>query len=89
MPIQEEEVKWAIKNSDTNKSAGLDDIPPALLCEQSGELVRVIAHIFNLILATGEFPATWKQDRRIPIHKGGRKSDVDRPLQTNSDPFSL
>jgi len=37
-----------------------------------------LLEIFNQVLATGQFPSEWKTDRRTPIHKSGRTTDVDK-----------
>ena len=76
--ITVQEVTEALKPLENGKSAGLDDIPPALITDKSQALVKVLTYVFNEILSTGKFPEDWKQDRRCPLHKSGRKSDVDR-----------
>ena len=74
--ITTEEVKSALKTISAHKATGIDDIPPALICDRSILLTNVLTAIFNDMLSTGTFPKSWKTDRPRPIHKGDTKTEV-------------
>jgi len=67
--ISQKEVEDALKKISPKKATGLDDIPPALLCDRSNILARTLTVVFNDLLQTATFPKAWKTDRRSVIYK--------------------
>jgi ribonuclease HI len=84
--ITKAEVKNSILSLQTNKSAGIDNIPAEFLINPSETVVDIILEIFNKIYESGEFPQDWKTDRKIPIFKKGDKLNPDnyRPIAVHS-----
>lgn len=62
-------VHAALKNVNTNKGAGSDEIHPLLISACSDELVTPIYIIFQKSIATGVFPSLWKKALITPIPK--------------------
>ena len=71
-----------LKNLKCMKATGLDGIPSRLLKDGSKHIAKPLAHIINTSLITGIVPSDFKRGKIIPIHKSGKKSDVDnyRPI---------
>jgi hypothetical protein len=81
-PITDSDVEKVLKNLDSNKAAGLDNLPAWILKESRNEISPQLRHIFNLSINSGTFIDKWKMARVTPIHKGGSKSDLNnyRPI---------
>ena len=64
------------------KSAGIDDIPPAVLKDTAGVLAKPLAKIINISLETGVFPSDWKTSKVTPIYKSGARDCIEnyRPI---------
>lgn len=62
-----------LKNLDSNKGAGPDEIPPIFIKECASALVYPLMLIFKKSLVTGVFPSKWKIAKVVPVHK----SDTD------------
>ena len=77
-----EQVYKLIKELDTSKSAGLDQISSKFLKDAFLVLVPQLVFMFNLSLSSSVFPESWKVARVVPIYKGGSRSDVGnyRPI---------
>ncbi len=58
--VTEADVVSALKRMRPLHSTGPDKIPPFLLKGSIVILAPILAYIFNLSLATGVFPNTWK-----------------------------
>ena len=56
------------------KAVGFDEIKAEFVTDSSDVLVASIKRIFDKILSSGDFPAIWKLDRKIPLFKGGDRS---------------
>ncbi|KAG7309384.1 hypothetical protein JYU34_005343 [Plutella xylostella] len=76
------EIEFKIKQLDSNKGAGPDEIPPLFVKACGKELCYPLSIIFNKSLKSGIFPHSWKLAHIIPIHKSGDKSNCEnyRPI---------
>ena len=57
------------------KAVGFDEIKAEFVIDSSEVLVASIKKIFDKILSSGDFPTIWKLDRKIPLFKGGDRSN--------------
>ena len=53
------------------------NLPPGLLKDAACNLSAPLAHLINLSLQTGTFPADWKVAKVVPVHKSGSFSSFD------------
>lgn len=79
-----EEIRILIMKLKISTSPGSDNITSGFLKRYSQFLCEPIAHLINISLETGVFPAIFKESIIIPIHKTGDKS-----CPTNYRPISL
>ena len=83
-----DEVFDALKNLDTSKSPGPDDILPIFLKTCSNELAPVLCKVFNFFVQKGQVPKAWKEANVVPVYKGGVKPKDDvgsyRPVSLTS-----
>ena len=80
--LSEEEIVAVIKNLDTNKAQGPDNIPARLLKETATEIAPSLCALFNKSLRVGVLPSDWKIANVVPVHKHGEKTYVEnyRPI---------
>ena len=71
------EVFDVLKNLDTSKSPGPDDILPIFLKTCSNELAPVLCKVFNFFVQKGQVPKAWKEANVVPVYKGGVKPKDD------------
>lgn len=83
-PTDENEVSNIILDLKPDSSPGLDKCTPLLIKLIRESILKPLTHIFNLSLASGIFPSSWKLAIISPIHKNGEK---DNPC--NYRPISL
>eukprot|EP00795_Rhopilema_esculentum_P001269 gene1268-15649_t len=81
-PVSKLEVERDLKSIKHTKSTGIDNMPPGLLKDASCNLSAPLAHLINLSLQTGTFPADWKVAKVVPEHKSGSFFSFDnyRPI---------
>lgn len=83
-----DEVFEALKNLDTSKSPGPDDILPIFVKTCCSELAPVLCDVFNFFIRKGRVPRAWKDANVVPVHKGGVKPKDDigsyRPISLTS-----
>ena len=84
--ITAEIVEKKLKNLNTNKSSGPDQIHSRVLKETKTPLSKALAIIFRNSLDTGNVPKDWRSAIITPIYKKGRKSDPGnyRPVSLTS-----
>ena len=73
--ISFEEVCMAIKSMKPRKSPGVDGISIEVYKALPDHLVQLLTKIFNGILVTGEYPASWSVGLICPIYKAGEKEE--------------
>ena len=80
--VTEDVILKHIRNLDTNKSHGIDNISAKMLKICDISIVKPLKIIFNNSLNEGVFPNLWKKANITPIHKKGDKNDVKnyRPI---------
>jgi hypothetical protein len=77
-------VENLLKNINTDKASGPDNISNKVLKSCAEELAPVISHIFQLSLETGSLPTYWRNANISPIFKKG-----DKHTAANYRPISL
>ena len=82
--ITAEVVEKKLRNLDTNKSCGPDEVHPYVLNKMSKEMSEPLAILFRKSLDEGLCPDEWKCANVTPIHKKG-----DRTEPSNYRPVSL
>ena len=60
----------AIKSMKSGKSPGDDGIPPDVYKALNERLVNLITILFNQVLRTGEYPASWSTGVIMPYSQG-------------------
>lgn len=70
-------VSRAASQLKSSNHPGPDGVPSAFLKEHIGNLLAPLCCLFRLSLSYGIFPSCWKVANMFPVHKKGRKRDVD------------
>ena len=74
--VTEQEVVKIIRDMSSSHSYGHDGIDSDSLKISSEEIAGPIKHIINLSIVHKKFPSKWKLCSVIPLHKGGKKSQL-------------
>ena len=69
------EVEAAIKQLKSNKAPGLDNIPAELIKHSGEGGIKAMHHLCCKIWKTLEWPAEWKQQEFVMLHKSGDTKD--------------
>ena len=83
-PVSEDEVVSIIKSCKPKHSKDCDDINMYVLTKVTDQIVKPLAHIFNLSFSSGIFPSEMKTAKVIPLFKSGNRSHF-----SNYRPISL
>ena len=75
-PTSLTEIKKLICNLQPKKSTGIDEIFPTILKSTPDNILIALTHVFNLLLACGEFISDFKTAKVAPIHKKGSVTNV-------------
>lgn len=67
--VSEHDVRTLLRQLNTRKAAGPDDVAPATLRHRSNKLTPVLTSIFNWSLQLSIVPACFKSAVIIPVHK--------------------
>ncbi|MES9905404.1 MAG: reverse transcriptase family protein [Sedimenticola sp.] len=80
--INNEYVEKTLKDIDTTKATGLDNIGPRLLKVAAQSISDSLTRIINHSITTSNFPDKWKEAKVTPLHKSGSCFDVNnfRPI---------
>jgi hypothetical protein len=70
-PISQKEIQEAISSLKSGKAAGPDNLSAELIKATKDQIVPSLTKIFNHIMATGMYPASWAQGIITPLHKKG------------------
>ena len=82
--LSEVEVVGVLRNLNSRKACGPDNIPNRLLSELAEVISTSLYDVFNMSLALGVVPLQWKMANITPVHKR-----EDPTLATNYRPISL
>ena len=84
--VTENEVFKALSKLKPDKSAGPDDIHPAILREAAAELTKPLTILFQKSLSEGNLPEVWNKGNITPIHKKGPRNEAGnyRPVSLTS-----
>jgi len=83
-PISEVEILQEINKLKTDKSPGIDEIPPKVVKASANFMLYPLSCVFNLSFKQGIVPDPLKIAKVVPIYKKGQKS-----LTSNYRPISL
>ena len=75
IPITEVEIRQAVKNIKRGKAHGEDGMLNECFIEGLEYFIAPLLILFNNILKSGHFPASWSTALIIPIHKKGQLDD--------------
>ena len=73
--IMESEIGRLIQELDTNKSVGVDEIPPKVLKWGAKIFIPLLTKLFNMCINEGIYPDSLKLARVIPVFKDGNRND--------------
>ena len=76
MRVTPDAVKKKLRELDSNKAQGPDQIPPKVLKELSNELAVPLSKLFNISLEKGQVPQDWKVAEVVAIFKKGSRSET-------------
>ena len=84
--FMQHEVAKKLKYLDPGKTAGPDNLHPALLKELASDISEVVTEIFRKSLDEGKLPSMWKQANISSIFKKGSRHDPGnyRPISQTS-----
>lgn len=75
-PTDFREIYTILLQTQRSKSASMDDIPPAIVAKVAKLLVAPLEHIVNECFICGCFPDDAKIARVVPLHKKGKRDDI-------------
>ena len=77
--ITVKEVSRLIRDLDSSKATGPDEIPVVVLKNISPEISPILTKLFNRCLKEKSFPSSWKTSSVCPVFKGsGERSDPSK-----------
>ena len=82
--FRQRDIKRILRELNTKKASGPDEIPVIVLKSCADELTPVFTRLFNMSYKKGIFPSSWKAARVQPIPKKGKKT-----LPNNYRPVAL
>jgi len=72
-----EDIVSELSTLDINQGTGVDSIPSIVLKATANVIAHPISALFNLSLANGYFPISWKCSFIKPIFKSGARSNIE------------
>ena len=81
-----DEIMAILKNIDTSKSTGPDNIDGIVLKKCHRSLAYPLSIIYTKVYNSGDIPSEWKMANVVPIHKKGDKCNIEnyRPISLTS-----
>ena len=82
LTISTSEVVEILRNLDTNKAAGPDEIPARILKKTAEKIAASLAEFCNKSLLLETLPEEWKLANVVPVYKKEKKEHVEnyRPV---------
>ena len=80
--VKESDVLKILKNLNTSKAAGIDNLPPKMLKDAAEDLSAPLCSLINKSLQESLFPTSEKCEQIIPVFKSGDPAILDnyRPI---------
>ena len=81
-PLSEAEVREAMRRMSRGKAADQSGIVLEMFLYGGDALIEYLTYFFNLIIASGDIPANWRESLLVLLHKGGARNDANnwRPI---------
>ena len=89
LDTDENEITNIVKTLKITTSKGCDNIPPCIVKNVIGEIVKPLTIIFNESLRRGHFPEKLKIARVVPIYKSDDKLTISNYRPISILPFFL
>ena len=86
-----DEVLKRVKKVNIHKATCVEGINGKILKDALSIAYIPLTHLFNLIIQTNNIPNSWKRSVVVPLHKGGKKSDLNnyRPISLLPTPVKI
>ncbi|KFP13919.1 hypothetical protein Z169_12323, partial [Egretta garzetta] len=89
--VREDQVWDHLRNLNTHKSMGSDEMHPRVLKELADLVPKPLSMLFEKSQQSGEVPGDWKKGKTVPAFQKGRKEGPGnyRPVSFTSVPGKI